>query len=82
MGEHMTASKKQIALIEELQTRGTLIPENDHGNPDNSMFESVRSADSYIKQWGHLMRQHSTSMRADEWGGIPNTGLCGCKEVI
>lgn len=68
----MTASTKQIALIEELQSRGAVIPENESGNPDDSMFHSVKAADAYIKQWGHLMRRNRTSVRADEWGGVAN----------
>ena len=68
----MTASRKQIALIEKLQERGAVIPETDSGNPDNSMFETVLAADAYIKQWGHLMRRASTTMRADDMGGVLN----------
>jgi hypothetical protein len=66
------ATKKQIALIEELQTRGAAIPAKENGSPDFSMIESVEAADQYIKQWGHLMRRYSTKMTADEFGGIPN----------
>ena len=68
----MKATKKQCELIDEMQDRGALIPENDHGNPDGSMFETVENADSYIKQWGYLMRKSSTDMRADEWGEVSN----------
>jgi len=68
----MSASRKQTELIDELQTRGATIPENDHGNPDDSMFDSVEQADAYIKKWGHLMGQGRTNMRIDEYGGIPN----------
>lgn len=68
----MSATPKQIALIEELQNRGAAIPATDSGNPDNSMFESVQAADAYIKQWGHLMRKGRTSLSAGEWGGVLN----------
>ncbi len=68
----MSASKKQIELIEELQSRGAAIPSSDTGNPDDSMFLSIAAADAYIKQWGHLMRKHSTKMRPGELGDIPN----------
>lgn len=68
----MAATKKQIDLICKLQERGALIPETHHGNPDSSMFESVQAADKYIKQWGHLMSESSTSMSPGEYGGIPN----------
>lgn len=68
----MSATKKQIALIDELQNRGAPIPETDRGNPELSMFDSVRAADQYIKQYGYLMRTLSTKMRSDEFGGIPN----------
>lgn len=68
-----SATKKQVELIEKLQSRGATIPENDHGNPDNSMFESIDNADSYIKKWGYLMRSCSTQLRSDEWGGVLNT---------
>jgi hypothetical protein len=68
----MSATKKQIALIDELQNRGAPIPETDSGNPDFSMFDSVRAADQYIKQYGYLMQTLSTKMRSDEFGCIPN----------
>lgn len=45
----MSASPKQIKLIEKLQDLGAPIPENDRGNPDSSMFDSVENADAYIK---------------------------------
>ena len=68
----MSASRKQIALIEELQSRGAAIPAKDNGNPDWSMMDSVDTADAYIKQWGHLMGRSSTKLSAADWGGVPN----------
>ncbi len=68
----MTATIGQVILIEELQKRGAVIPCTDNGNPDSSMFESTENADLYIKKWGGLMAIGVTSMRADEYGGIPN----------
>jgi len=56
----MSATKKQVELIEELQNRGAVIPCDDHGNPSTAMFDSIMGADEYIKEWGHLMRQYST----------------------
>ncbi len=71
-GENMPASKRQIELIEELQNRGAPIPENDHGNPDSSMFESVTGADKYIKKHGHLMGKYATKTSQGDWGGVLN----------
>lgn len=69
----MSASPKQIALIEKLQNRGAPIPCNDSGEPCFAMFDSVQNADAYIKEHGHLMRKYNTNMRADELGGVLNT---------
>lgn len=68
----MSASRKQIALIEELQARGAVIPADDDDNPDNSIMDSVEAADAYIKKWGHLMRKYSTKSSAADYGNIPN----------
>lgn len=68
----MSASPKQVKLIDELQSRGATIPADDRGEPDFSMFDSVAAADAYIKQWGHLMARHRTKTTAADWGGIPN----------
>jgi hypothetical protein len=68
----MSASKKQIKLIDELQKRGAPIPQPNSGNPDLSMFASVLAEDQYIKQYGYLMRKLNTKMRPDDFGGIPN----------
>lgn len=65
-------TKRQVELVTELQDRGAPIPETDHGNPDNSMFESFEGASAYIKEHGHLMQKHSNKLRADEWGGVLN----------
>jgi|TARA_R110000851_G_scaffold326279_1_gene494796 hypothetical protein len=78
----MSASKKQIELIEKLHNKGAPIPENDHGNPDGSMFESVENADKYIKKYGHFISSglgyNSTYKPSDtvgpgEWGGVYNS---------
>lgn len=68
----MTATRKQVKLIEDLQSRGAPIPCTDHGNPDGSMFESVSNADKYIKQNIHYIKVHTTLCRPDEWGGVLN----------
>jgi len=71
----MSATNKQIRLIEKLHDRGAVIPEDYRGNPDFSAYDSIQQADAYIKKWGHLMRysgQQSTECRMDDWGGIPN----------
>ncbi len=67
------ATRKQIELIEEIQLRGAPIPENDHGNPDDSMFESFEAADKYIKQYGHFMGKCTTKTNPGDWGGVLNT---------
>lgn len=69
----MSATRKQIKLIEELQNRGAPIPCTDSGNPSNEMFDSVANADKYIKEHGHLMRSYRTNIRPDVWGGVLNT---------
>ena len=66
------ATSNQISLIEMLQDRGAIIPANDHGNPDNSMFETFTAADLYIKQWGHLMATNGTKSSPSEWGAVLN----------
>lgn len=66
----MQATNKQCLLIDELQTLGAVIPENDRGNPSHEMYETIAAADNYIKKWIHLMP--STNTRADEWGGVFN----------
>lgn len=68
----MSATRKQVELIEELQLREAKIPENDHGNPDSSMFESVANADRYIKKHGHLMGRCATGTNISDWGGVLN----------
>ena len=68
----MSATKEQCRLIDELMTLGASIPENDHGNPDDSMYDSIQQADVYIKKWIYLMARYTTKARADEWGGVLN----------
>jgi hypothetical protein len=68
----MPASERQIELIDKLQCLGAPIPEDDHGNPDSSMFKSVENADEYIKKHLWRLAQCQTTMSAAEYGGIPN----------
>ena len=67
------ATQAQCKYIDDLMTLGADIPCDDHDNPDSSMYDSFAQADAYIKKWKHLgHKKPSTSLRADEWGGIPN----------
>lgn len=53
----MSASAKQVELIDKLQNLGATIPaKGDCDGPDFSMLASVEAADLYIKQWIHLLR--------------------------
>lgn len=74
----MSATAKQIKLIDDLMNVGAPIPSKDGGDPDMSMYDSVEQAAAYIKQHYHRlaikaglskMSQHITP---DEWGGVPN----------
>jgi hypothetical protein len=69
----VTASLKQVQLIERLQDLGAAIPSKDGGDPDLSMMDSVPAADAYIKQWMHLLSNGPcTTTRMEEWGNVPN----------
>jgi len=69
----MSATEKQIKFIDDLQTNGAPIPCDDHGNPDDSMFESVSAAHEYIRANRQYMKKFDgTKMRADEYGGVYN----------
>ena len=73
-----SATERQAELIVRLQNKGAPIPENDHGNPDNSMFESVENANKYIKKYGSYINgglgeeANLTGLSAGEWGGVYN----------
>ena len=68
----MSASRTQLELIEKLLDRGADIPCTENGDPDWAMMNSVKDADLFIKKWGHLMKQSTTSLNAGEWGGVLN----------
>lgn len=80
----MPATEKQAELIVRLQNKGAPIPENDHGNPDNSMFESIENADKYIKKYGSYINgglgyvygdfggNVNKEAGAGDWGGVYN----------
>jgi hypothetical protein len=69
----MSATEKQIQLIELLQNKGATIPSDDGGNPDMSMMDSVQAADAYIKKWKHLFSgRPAFAGRMDELGEVPN----------
>lgn len=58
----MSASPKQIALIDQLQSLGAAIPcHGDGDKPDFSMLDSVEAADKYIKAWIHLFKEASST---------------------
>lgn len=80
----MSATPKQIKLIEDLLDVGAPYPPNPLTGEGMSehMFDSVQEADVFIKQHYHLLRHKavqekcqrdiSNRIRPDEWGGIPN----------
>ncbi len=65
-------TKKQINLINELQLLGASISCDDHGNPSNSMFETIENTDTYIKKWIYLKRKNRTFMSQSDYGGVYN----------
>jgi len=75
----MSASRKQIKLIEDLMNKGAPIPSNDGGNPDLSMFDSIQAADAYIKANYHYLSKKThlckigKQCRPDEYGEVLNT---------
>lgn len=85
----MSASPKQIKLIEDMQAIGAPIPAtNDYSVASNrEIFASVQAADAYIKQnlefRAQLIRRASLKRWCDDvvingfgpgdWGGIPNS---------
>lgn len=79
----MSASSKQIKLIQDLQSLGAPIPEHPvFDRPDDSMFHSVVAANKYIKQHYHLLLvkangkktldEIASRVSAQDWCGIPN----------
>jgi len=52
----MQPTQEQIDLIIKLQDLGAVIPEDDHGNPSNEMFEHYTDAFLYINKWKHLFK--------------------------
>jgi len=71
----MTASKKQIKLIEDLLAAGATYPENDNDNPSFSMYESVAEADKFIKMHYRLLLPKVFAGKRNspaEWGGVLN----------
>jgi hypothetical protein len=69
----MSATVKQIRLIELLQNKGATIPSDDGGDPDMSMMDSVAAADAYIKKWKHLFSGLPVfAGRMDKLGDVPN----------
>ena len=82
----MSATPKQIKLIEDMQSAGAPIPEHPQfDRPDDSMFKSVEAADAYIKanmEFYHKvvkagaversLTEISNRLSPADWGGIPN----------
>lgn len=75
----MSATSKQIKLIDDLMTEGAPIPADDDGDPDFSMYDSVEQADVYIKQHYHFLARKAgliktgKRIRSDEYGDVLNT---------
>lgn len=54
----MSATQKQIKLIEDIMEAGCPIPEHPQfDRPDSTMFESVEAADKFIKKNKHYLAQ-------------------------
>jgi hypothetical protein len=52
-------------------TLGATIPCDHSENPDFSMYDSVKQADDYIKEWKHLIKKSpTTKLSAGEWVGF------------
>lgn len=60
----MSASARQIQLIDKLQELGASIPckGGESDAPDFSMLESVEGADLYIKEWLHLLAKSGSEV--------------------
>lgn len=76
----MSASPKQIKLIEDMQTAGAPIPEHPQfDRPDDIMFHSVENADRYIKeniQYYHKLRCDPRNIQQNTVLDEMSTRLC------